>query len=60
MKRPKPYVPQTPLSMQPVEPTPADEGAAARDTERKMQRRYGNRGRAATVLTGQGASGALG
>lgn len=56
--RPKPIPPATPLSV--PEPTPADEKAAAIDTERGLRRKYGDKGRASTVLTGQGSSNTLG
>jgi len=58
--KPRVIQPQTPLTAAPASPTPADERKAAIDTERGMKRRYGDKGRASTVLTGQGASNALG
>lgn len=52
--------PATPLNTVPPAPTPADEKQAQLGMERDNQRRYGNKGRASTVLTGQGAGSTLG
>lgn len=57
-KTPKMVPPKTPMTA--PEPTPADEKREAMTNERDMARRYGGKGRASTVLTGQGASGTLG
>ena len=57
-KKPKVLPPQTPMTT--PEPTAADERKAQTDTERDLVRKYGGKGRASTVLTGQGASGMLG
>jgi hypothetical protein len=59
-KKPQMIQPQTPLTPVPTSPSVADEKRESVDAERKMIKKYGNQGRASTVLTGQGASNTLG